>query len=136
MPSNEIADAFAECMVAADWILAHDLVAPWLTDRWTATTLERAVRTAGKGAPPIQEWTLDIGVLDYDDYKIPDGLGPPTEPFPDQLTRGRFRDWICIRFQPAEDDRDEVEACFDCWVATAEVNGDLCIGYLEFAEPS
>lgn len=136
MPSNEIADAFAECLVAGDWVLAHDLMAPWLSDRWSAAALERAVRIAGKGTPPPREWNLDISLLEYDDLKVPDGMGPPSEPFADQLTRGRFRDWICIQFQPAEDDREEFDACFDCWVATAEVGGDLCVGYIEFAESS
>ena len=136
MPSNEIADAFAECVVAEDWIAAHDLMAPWLSDRWTAEALEAAVHEARGETPPPHEWSLDVGLLEYEDLKIPDGFGPPSEPFPSQLTKGRFRDWICIQFRPSEEQSEEYNACFDCWVATAEANGDLCIGYLEFTEPT
>lgn len=134
MPSHEIADAVAELLIAEDWDAAHDLMAPWLSTRWTAQSLERAVRAAVKNCAGPAIWSLEISPLEYDDLLIPDGSGPPSEPFPTQLKRSRFRDWICIHFTPADEDRDELVGCFDLWVATAEVNSDLCIGYLEFAE--
>ncbi len=136
MPSHEIADAFAEMLIAEDWDAAHDLLAPWLSSRWTAESLARAVRAAVKDCSGPAVWELEISPLEYDDVREPYGNGPPSEPFPSQLKRSRFRDWICIHFTPAEAERDDLAGCFDIWVATAEVNSDLWIGYLEFAEAS
>lgn len=132
MPSREIADAFAECLITDDLDGAHDLVAPWLADRWTAATLERAWRAYGKGVPTPREWSVEVSLREYDDLHYPDGLGPPTESLPDELTEVRFREWIRIVFLPSEAERAARETCFEAWVATAEYNGDLCVGYLEF----
>lgn len=134
MASHEIADAFAELLISEDWDAAHDLVAPWLSTRWTPAALARAVRNAVKDCSGPAVWALEISPLQYDDLLMPDGMGPPTEELPTQLKRSRFRDWICIHFTPAEEERKGMAGCFDIWVATAEVNSDLWIGYLEFAE--
>ncbi len=132
MSSRDLADAFAECLVTDDVDGAHDLVAPWLADRWTVPALERAWKAVGKGRPRAEEWDLKLVLYDYDDLRLPDGSGPPTEPFPDELTASRFRDWLRIRFFPANADHVRDEPSFDCWVATAQVGGDLVIGHLEF----
>lgn len=136
MSSRDLADAFAECLVTEDADGAHDLMAPWLVDRWSVTALERAWRSAGKGKPGAEEWDLKLVLADYDDVRIPDGSGPPTEPFPDELTATRFRDCLRIRFYPANADHDRDTPLFEGWIATAQVGGDLVIGHLEFHPPT
>lgn len=134
MPSHEIADALAEMLIAEDWDAAHDLMAPWLSGRWSAQALERATRGAGRRGSGAAAWRLEISPLEFEDLRVPDGFGPPSDPFPDALKRSRFRDWICIHFTPSEDADARPAGSFDVWIATAEANGDLCVGYLEFAE--
>jgi hypothetical protein len=136
MSSRDLADAFAECLVTEDADGAHDLMAPWLADRWTVPALERAWRAAGKGKAAAEEWDLKMVLGDYEDLRIPDGSGPPTEPFPDELTMSRFRDWLRIRFFAANADHDADEPVFEGWIATAQAGGDLVIGHLEFHEAS
>ncbi|HRP08154.1 MAG TPA: hypothetical protein PLL69_06655 [Gemmatimonadales bacterium] len=130
MPSHEIADALAECLIAHDWEAAHDLMAPWQAGRWTPAVLEETWNSASNGDAEPAEWHLEISPLEHEDLAEAAGFGPPTEPFPPQLSKKRFREWVCIEFRPGE---GADGSGFDCWVATAVAGGDTCVGYLEFA---
>ena len=131
-----LCDSMAKCIADRDFNGAHSLLAPWSRATTSADEIQRMVDDAGEGLLPPREWSLDEGMLELDDLRKPDPLGPPSKGLPKEVSAQNYRGWLCIQFRPKPTDGEDQNICFDVWLAAVEHDGIYRVGYIEAWEAS
>ncbi len=140
---KEFAVKFANTITREDFTAAHKFLAPWLQKEISETDF-RGV---------IEKWLLEINeIWGIEELIFPvefeiDGNSSDLaslketmswrEPrkFSNDVTDENFRQWLVIKFLPAENDpRVELDGWFDFWFALVETDGELRIGFFELAD--
>lgn len=129
-----LADAIGRRVVDRDFEGLRNLCVSWLKDRTSTIGLARMIDDAAAGLPPAKTWTVDESPVDLATVRKPDGYGPPTSAFDDEITDANYRGWICVQFQPDPGNEEGFNACFDLWFAAVEERGQCRIGYIEAVE--
>ncbi len=138
---QQVAEEFAESIIARNYEHAHRILAPWLRDIVTSSGLQEVIEERLQDMMQYagcHELTYPIGYsvdgnsVDLDDLREPDPGEAPRQ-LPPELTVENFRKWACIQFL-AGDDLD-IDAWFDLWIALIELNGRCLVGYFELADP-
>ena len=134
-PSCEaLCNDLAARVVARDFAGAHALLAPWVQAAMSPAELESRLDAAWEDLPPPREWSLDSGFMAVDELRTANEYGPPSQPIADEVTTANYRGWHCIEFKPGEND-DDIDACFDLWLAIVETPAGHRVGFLEPTYP-
>lgn len=140
---EELASNFAKAVIAQDFDSAHSYFASWLQKEFSPEELQSVIE---KWLWEINEiWEIEELIYPADfsiggnsssleslkaesDWREPRRFSP-------ELTDENFRQWMFIGFLPDEnDERVELDGWFDFWMAVAEENGELKIGYFELED--
>lgn len=140
---EKLASNFAKAIIAEDFDSAHAHFASWLKEEVSPEDLQSA----------IEAWLLEINkVWGIEEliYPADFSIGGNSsllkslkenydwrEPrkFSPELTDENFRQWMFIQFLPDEnDERVDLDAWLDFWMAVAEENSELKIGYFELED--
>ena len=131
---ESMCNAFAAHVVAREFEAARALLAPWVRAAMSAADLEQLVDAAVGDLPPAREWSLDSGFMEVDELRTPNEYGPPSQPIAPEVTAANYRGWHCIEFKPGDND-DDIDACFDLWIAAVELPEGYRLGFLEATYP-
>jgi hypothetical protein len=127
-------DDFASRVVARDFAGAHAWLAPWVQAEMSPEALAEALDGACADLPPPREWSLDSGFMAVDELRTANEYGPPSQPVSAEVTAANYRGWHCIEFRPGDND-DDIDACFDLWLAAVELPEGYRLGFLEATYP-
>jgi hypothetical protein len=139
---RKLAAAFAEAIVSQDYEAAHGLFAPWLSAAVSADDLEDRVQTAIDEVSEIIGLTgsahpgsFSVTPVDasLDELRAPRPFDPPRAIAP-EVTPETYRAWMKVQFVPGPDSSVEIDAWFDVWLALAETDDGLAIGYVEVVD--
>jgi hypothetical protein len=130
---REFGGRFARAVIDEDFEAARALLAPWLQPEYSAERLGAWVDESREELPYPGAFELDSNISTLADLREPHDVDLPTQPIPDEVDDDNFRKWMCIQFQPEDD--DEFDACFDMWLVAVEQDGELRIGYFESTWP-
>jgi hypothetical protein len=137
------AATFAQTIVREDFAAAHKFLAPWLQNEISPDDF-RGV---------IERWLVEINEIwgieelifpaDFEishnsstleSLKEKESWREPRN-VSDEVTTENFRQWVVIKFLPAEDDsRVELDGWFDFWFILVETGGEFRIGFFELAD--
>jgi hypothetical protein len=129
-----LANAVGKHVVDRDFADLLDLFAPWLAEDFSAADLADMVDAANDGLPPPAEFSIDEGMVGFEELSTPSDFGPPSRPLPSAITAANFKGWISVQFTPDPKHDEECNACFDVWMAFVEHAGEWMVGYFEAAE--
>lgn len=130
---RELGGAFARAVIDEDFDRAHGLLARWLQPEYPPERLRAWVDESREELPYPGAFEVDGNSSTLADLRKPHEVDLPTQPIPEEVTEENFRKWMCIQFQPEDD--DEFDACFDMWLVAVEHEGELRIGYFESTWP-
>ena len=138
---QQFGEDLAAAIIARDYEAAHAMLAPWLGRDMTAAGFREVVEDRLREMMQYagcDELTYPVGVLvdgnscTVDDLRKLDSWRPPRQ-IPAELSSENFRKWMCLQF--LADEGVDIDAWFDFWMAVAEVDGELRVGYFELEDP-
>lgn len=124
---DRVVDDFAEAVIAADFKVAHALLAPWLQKKMTAAKLRAFVK----------EHLLDESApADFqssgNDSTLEELRGFVQErDIPQAVTAENFRQWMMLDFTPDPDAGSTLDYNLRVWLIVVEIEGAMKIGYFE-----
>lgn len=140
---ENFAARFARAVIAEDFAAAHACLAPWLQKDLSPAGLRAVFEKELWSMNEVWEIAELIFPADFQvdgnqstladlkedqDWREPRKISPET-------TDENFRQWLSIEFLPDEqDERIEFDGWFDFWCVLVESNGELRIGFFEFAD--
>ena len=131
-------EAFANTALARDWQGVHDMLAPWLQNRfgpeqvraffeddYTATLMEFDIAEPHYPEVPY----VSGNSCSLADLLKPSFGGPP--PIPPEVTAENFRQWMKVQLQCSEDQADSLDFDYftEVWLIVVAHQDGFKIGY-------
>lgn len=139
---RNFAEQFAQAIVAKDFAIAQQMLAPWLQPFITPEALEQIIQTEVAETLAINEikgdyfprsYEIDGNSCTLDDLKELSSYREPRNIAP-QITPENFRQWLVIQFQTSEEEGLEIDAYVDMWMIIVALDGSYKVGYFEMED--
>lgn len=134
---------FAQQIIHRDFVPAHHFLAPWLKETISPDTLQTEIdleiQATLEACGEREECQPQAFEIDWNSSLLAslraDRSFAPNRSIDEQITNDNFKHWICIQFQPTQDQPWELDAFFDLWLIIVALDTGLAIGYYEILEP-
>ena len=133
MSASAVTGEFAQAVIDRDFGGAYALTTTGLRARIDLETFIRALEAAEADVVPPHRFDLGGNSLTFD--QLSETQRRAGTAFPPDIDPAGFQKWVCIQFQPGEDDESGLDACYDFWCMVVNEGGEDRIAYFEIQDP-